>query len=200
MTFTAGKEAPGEPGGYDEWAQSLRDYLARSVVHTPGARSAFRRGLRRSPLECAHMHRFIPARFVPDWGVGGARERAVYTAAALAGAWPQLCDDRSGRSVASALGALGRADGEHGSWADRRLEQLCRSDGTQIGDRLASVIGVLRSRGVTFDLARLAVDLDRWDRDQARVVRRWVRDFDRSASGDADATNTVDALTTSTGE
>lgn len=196
---TATTEAVSSTVRLDEWATQLREHLARTVEHTPGARSAFRRGLRRSPLECSQMHRFIPSRFVPDWALGGPRERAVYTVASLAGAWPQLCSDRSGRSVASALGALEGGAAE-GSWGARRLEQLCRSDGVDLADRLVSALGVLRARGVTFDLARLAVDLDRWDRHQARIVRQWVRDFDLEASVEITAVGTVPASDQLTGE
>lgn len=61
-----------EPESTADWAENLRVYLRHTIEHRPGAKSALRRGLRRSPVECTRMHAFIPKRFVPDWGLDGA--------------------------------------------------------------------------------------------------------------------------------
>ena len=180
-----------EPESTADWAENLRAYLRHTIEHRPGAKSALRRGLRRSPVECTRMHAFIPKRFVPDWGLDGARERAVYTVAALAGTWPDLLNNRSGRTIGGALGELG---GDRRDWAERRLTQLCRSDATQMNDRLASTISALARWGVTVDLAQLARDLDRWEGNQARIVRAWVRDFDAPSGGSGDEPVTVQSL------
>jgi CRISPR system Cascade subunit CasB len=178
----------GDTARADDLSSRLVDYLAATVPSRPGARSALRRGLRREPLDCPQMHRFIPAGFVER---GHHRERAVYTTASIAATWPKLLDRRGdvdGVSVGTALGRNARRQTPGGSqadidatWAQRRLLQLCRSSSSEIGNRVASAAQKLVADGDLFSLAVLATDLARWEWDSARIVRRWVRDFDIAA-------------------
>jgi len=171
------------------WEDGLVAFL-RTLRDDKAAMADLRTGLRRRPEEATRLHRYV-AGFVPDNLLGTAQERAVYTVAALFAAHPDLpvTDESIGEALRQlAAGGTFSADG-----VERRIQHLVRSsDSTALCRNLVAILALLAGGPVGLSWSRLADDIDHWDRDADRVIRRWLRDFYRTP---AEAPSSPDATT-----
>lgn len=165
--------------GPSEWAEDLEEFL-KSLRDNKAALADLRSGRGRAPVECVRLHRWV-AGFVPEHLVDTARERAVYTVAALFASYPDIpTTDRDLGSTLAAVRDSGRfsADG-----IERRLVRLARAPDSQSLCRdLSAVVPLIDQSGAPLSWARLADDIDGWDRASDRITRRWLRAFYRDSA------------------
>lgn len=159
-----------------DWAKDLEEYL-KSLRDNKVALADLRSGRGRPLVECVRLHRWI-VEFVPDDLVDTARERAAYTVAALFASYPDIpTTDGDLGSTLAAVRDSGRFSAEG---IGRRLVHLARAPDSQTLCRnLSAVVPLIDQSGAPLSWARLADDINWWDRASDRITRRWLRAFYR---------------------
>lgn len=157
-----------------EWAIALVQQLAK-YRNNSGIMADLRRGRGKEPVDCITMHRWV-CRFVPDGQVGTGKEWAVYTVASQFALNPnaKACD----RSLGWSLREVARSGRFSEQGLEARLIRLSRSrTSAQLCKQLPGLLSVLASSRAPISWPLLASDINQWDFDSAKVIRRWMRDF-----------------------
>ncbi|WP_405650509.1 type I-E CRISPR-associated protein Cse2/CasB [Streptomyces sp. RK9] len=123
-------------------------------------------------------------------GGGTTGTEPTVEAAAGASAGP-TGSQRFGTSLGAAFAAAvtdspGRDKAMQESGAEARLNVLTRQSIDGLHRHLPSAVGYLRNLDVPVDWARLLSDLLAWPEHSGRISRRWLQDYYRQRSADAD--------------
>jgi len=141
------------------------EYLER-LQSTPGAMSALRVGLGKSPGTEPGMHRYIApwTSNVPPWV-----ERAYYTLASL---YPLNSRPGGVGNMGRHLRAVGASTA-----MEQQLQVLLAAPGDQLYRLLPSLVQRLKSADVAVNWTQLLRDITNWDHPDKYVQRAWARGF-----------------------
>lgn len=167
---------------FAEWLQGLKERQDRATL------AALRRGLTMEPEAAVWM-----LRYMPPWLLDGLREQDephVFFVAALFAWHPEPWSEQPQEGEPTNLGAsLARLvakersrTGEAPASVEARFEALLNSHPEDLPEHLRRIIGLLRSKEVPVNWARLLHDLRQWGWGNRIVQREWARAFWRSAA------------------
>jgi len=157
---------------FAEYLESLYERDDRAAL------ASLRRGLGRAPGEAGEMHRYVVPRVQ---GLNVWQEDAYYTVAALFALYP----GRSWRATGEAakretnLGASLGVLAQESPSVERRFIALLNARAEELPHHLRNIISLLKSskKEIRVDWAQLIEDINRWNRDDRRVQRKWSRAF-----------------------
>jgi CRISPR type I-E-associated protein CasB/Cse2 len=157
-----------------EWAIDLADQLEKWRNNT-GVMADLRRGRGKEPKRCVSMHRWI-SRFVSESQVGSSKEWAVYTVASQFALHNKIrtCEESLGWSLKN----LTLKESLSSQQIETRLLRLAKSrNSAELCRRLPGVLSLFTDGKTPLSWSLLASDINSWDFDRYKVIRRWLRDF-----------------------
>lgn len=171
--------------GPSEKERGFAEYLAGLAEREDrAALAALRRGLGKAPGEAAEMYPYlVPWLPRERWG-----EETYYLVASLFG-WHPLPWRGAGadgeRAAPTNLGAsLTRLGAEvEGGGIERRFVALLNAHRDDLPEHLRRAVGLLKSRDLPIDWARLLHDVQGWDFPSRSVQRDWARAYWGHAAG-----------------
>lgn len=142
------------------------------------ALAALRRGLGKAPGEAPEMFPLVIPRLPPN--VKPWSERCHYLTASLFALHPA---DWSGtgsgwreRNFGASVRRL-QGGAEASTGPERRFVALLAAHDEDVGAHLQSLVGLLRAKDVPVDWEQLLTDLQRWERTDREVQRRWAQAY-----------------------
>lgn len=163
-----------------EAARNFTAYLCDLQQRDRGALAQLKRSLGFSPGAYPHAYPFVERFVGAEKHANDPWRLALYLTAGLYALHPS---HQSGKSMATALGQLGRLRGS--ASVEQRFIALLGAEDHSLPTLLRSAMSLLAADGYTCDFAQLLDDLSRWLNPYAieareRLCQQWARDFYRA--------------------
>lgn len=176
--FLGGDTASAAPAATDARYRREREFILRIQrrCEWPGPRAELRRGLRRKPELALTATRHIMAGPHPDL-TSAQGEKVTYAIASYVAAFAHSPRAGDCRTMGRALTALQGRGVSRKSIESRLMTYARATTDAMLYQHLPSILTQMKSKGIQVDMARLMVDLTRWETGRTRVVKSWMQDY-----------------------